>query len=179
MCLVEWSGRLLLCKRARPPARERWTIPGGFLESGETLERAALRETLEETGVVVDIANLDLHIVSSVPWMNEIYVGFRATVSDPRIAIGPECLDARFFEESDIPWGDLAFQETSGYLQLALRERLREHRAIHITRIDDTGGYRRAYRIASRADIFQADVPTSRPDFGPAGTGINPVVDCS
>jgi ADP-ribose pyrophosphatase YjhB (NUDIX family) len=138
------------------------------MEMGETLEQAAIRETREETGVVVDPANLDLHIVSSVPWMSEVYVGFQARVSEPQIRIGPESIDVRFFDEREIPWDTLAFKETGGYLQLFLRERQRSRRAIHITRIDATGGYRREYRVSGHADIFQGDVPTSRldPDLG-------------
>jgi ADP-ribose pyrophosphatase YjhB (NUDIX family) len=134
------------------------------MEMGETLEQAAVRETREETGVELDPATLDLHIVSSVPWMGEVYVGFRAIVFDPQIRIGPESIEVRFFDEKEIPWEKLAFKETIGYLQLFFRDRLRGHRAIHITRIDETGGYRREYRIASHSDLFQATVPTSRLD---------------
>jgi NADH pyrophosphatase NudC (nudix superfamily) len=165
ICLVECNGLLLLCRRAHAPSSGRWTVPGGFLEGGETLEGAAIRETLEETGVKIDSARLDLHIISSVPWMNEVYVGFRASVTDPRISIGPECLDARFFQENEIPWDDLAFHETAGYLQLALRERGQNRPAIHITRIDQMGGHRREYAIGARSDIFKADIPTSRSTF--------------
>ena len=135
---------------------------------GETLEQAAVRETREETGIEVDPAKLDLHIVSSVPWMSEVYVGFRAMVFDPQIRIGPESSEARFFDENEIPWDELAFKETVGYLQLFFRDRLRGRGAIHITRIDETGGHRREYRVTSHSDIFQANVPTSRldPDLG-------------
>ena len=135
---------------------------------GETLEQAAVRETCEETGIELDPATLDLHIVSSVPWMSEIYVGFRTIVFDPQIRIGPESIEARFFDETEVPWEKLAFKETVGYLQLFFCDRLRAGRAIHITRIDETGGYRREYRVASHSDVFQANVPTSRldPDLG-------------
>jgi len=132
------------------------------------LEQAAVRETREETGIEVDPARLDLHIVSSVPWMSEVYVGFRATVFEPQIRIGTESSEVRFFDENEIPWDELAFKETVGYLQLFFHDRLRGRRAIHITRIDETGGYRREYRVTSHSDIFQANVPTSRldPDLG-------------
>jgi ADP-ribose pyrophosphatase YjhB (NUDIX family) len=43
--------RVLLIQRARPPAVGRWTVPGGKVELGETLEEAALRELHEETGM--------------------------------------------------------------------------------------------------------------------------------
>jgi ADP-ribose pyrophosphatase YjhB (NUDIX family) len=138
------------------------------MEMGESLEQAAVRETREETGIELDPSALDLHIVSSVPWMGEVYVGFRATVVDPQVRIGAESIEVRFFEENAIPWETLAFKETVGYLQLFFRDRLRRRSAIHITHIDETGGHRREYRIAGRSDIFQANVPTSRsdPSFG-------------
>ncbi|HEX8950313.1 MAG TPA: NUDIX hydrolase [Polyangia bacterium] len=43
--------RVLLVQRARPPQAGRWTVPGGGVEVGETLEEAALRELAEETGL--------------------------------------------------------------------------------------------------------------------------------
>ncbi|MEO8051774.1 MAG: NUDIX hydrolase [Acidobacteriota bacterium] len=48
--------RVLLVERAGEPLKGWWSIPGGLLETGEKLEDAVLRETLEETGLVVDIA---------------------------------------------------------------------------------------------------------------------------
>ena len=51
--IVFRDGAVLLVKRADEPNRGRWSIPGGSLEAGETVEQAAARECLEETGVVV------------------------------------------------------------------------------------------------------------------------------
>jgi len=45
--------KVLLVKRARPPAEGLWAIPGGRLKLGETLQQAAEREILEETGIVI------------------------------------------------------------------------------------------------------------------------------
>ncbi len=62
------QGKLLLEKRANEPAKGQWTIPGGVVEVGESLEDAVLRETEEETGLkgekpvlidVVDQVHLD------------------------------------------------------------------------------------------------------------------------
>ena len=47
------EGRVLLARRATDPARGEWSIPGGLLESGETLAEGVARELLEETGLTV------------------------------------------------------------------------------------------------------------------------------
>ena len=49
---------VLLVKRAKPPISDRWSIPGGAQETGETVREAALRELLEETGIEARIAGL-------------------------------------------------------------------------------------------------------------------------
>ncbi len=47
--------QVLLIQRARPPAKGSWTLPGGHVEPGETLEQAVRREVEEETGLAVDV----------------------------------------------------------------------------------------------------------------------------
>lgn len=49
------DGSLLLVRRGKAPQRDRWTVPGGSVEAGETLEQAAAREVFEETGARVRI----------------------------------------------------------------------------------------------------------------------------
>jgi 8-oxo-dGTP diphosphatase len=50
--------RVALVKRGHPPLQGKWSIPGGVLEVGETLRRAAIREALEETGLNVEPGEL-------------------------------------------------------------------------------------------------------------------------
>jgi ADP-ribose pyrophosphatase len=47
------EGKILLEKRKNEPGRGKWSIPGGIVELGESLERTVVRETLEETGLSV------------------------------------------------------------------------------------------------------------------------------
>ena len=50
--------RVLLVKRAHPPIQGHWSIPGGVLEVGELVREAAIREAREETGLIVEPADL-------------------------------------------------------------------------------------------------------------------------
>ena len=48
----------VLVKRLNPPFKDHWAIPGGFVEVGETVEQAAVREAKEETGLNVKLVKL-------------------------------------------------------------------------------------------------------------------------
>src|SRR6202142_4219634 len=52
------ENRVLLVKRAHPPLQAQWSIPGGVLEVGELIREAAIREAREETGLIVEPADL-------------------------------------------------------------------------------------------------------------------------
>jgi ADP-ribose pyrophosphatase YjhB (NUDIX family) len=107
-CLPEWDRKVLLCKRAIDPRRGLWTLPAGFLENGETLSAGALRETLEEANARVDLD--ELYTLISLPQINQVYMMFRARLRDLDFGPGAESLDVRLFDESDIPWEELAFR---------------------------------------------------------------------
>jgi ADP-ribose pyrophosphatase len=51
--IVFKNNRVLLVRRAQPPSQDLWAIPGGRVEIGETLQEAAEREILEETGIII------------------------------------------------------------------------------------------------------------------------------
>lgn len=52
------DGRVVLVKRGQEPLAGEWSLPGGVLELGETLEAGVAREVLEETGLIVDVGPL-------------------------------------------------------------------------------------------------------------------------
>ena len=56
--LIERAGKLLLVRRERAPFKDRWDIPGGFLEADESPDKGAVREAREETGLRVRLDEL-------------------------------------------------------------------------------------------------------------------------
>jgi 8-oxo-dGTP diphosphatase len=56
------DGKVLLATRTKPPADQLWSLPGGKVEAGETLEQAALRELDEEVGVSARIIGFNRHV---------------------------------------------------------------------------------------------------------------------
>jgi ADP-ribose pyrophosphatase YjhB (NUDIX family) len=55
------DGKVLIVRRARPPAKDIYTLPGGVVEAGETLTEAAIREVQEETGLTIEPVKLAGH----------------------------------------------------------------------------------------------------------------------
>ena len=59
------NDEILFVKRAFDPGKGQWSLPGGFLELGETLEQGAIRELKEETNLDGEVIKLSLiHILS-------------------------------------------------------------------------------------------------------------------
>jgi len=110
-CAVfRWEGGLFLMRRGIPPGYGRWTFPGGYVDRGETVEAAAVRETREEAGCGVRLD--DLLGIYSYPGQTAILVIFRATVTDGKPIALSESLEARSFPDDAIPWDELAFPST-------------------------------------------------------------------
>ncbi len=106
--LPEWQGRLLLCRRAIEPRYGYWTLPAGFMENDETAGQAALRETLEEAGARIELA--EPFSMVSVPRVNQVHLFYRARLVDLEFKPGDESLEVALFEEQAIPWKQIAFR---------------------------------------------------------------------
>jgi len=144
-CIVNHGDSILLMKRANSPGKDKWCAPSGFMESEETLEEAAVRETFEETGVSIPPEDVDLHTITSLKDISEVYVVFRAEVQSRDIEIGEEALDAAWFTKEQLPWDDLAFVESYGFFRLFFRELERGEYSVHVSRADGLGKYRVSY----------------------------------
>jgi 8-oxo-dGTP diphosphatase len=99
----------LLIRRGRPPYEGKWAAPGGFVEAGESLEAAAIREVREEVGVELDAEDLVPHSIISLPAMNQVYVTFLARLKSLVSAnpVPPEALEAQWFSETEFPVAEL------------------------------------------------------------------------
>lgn len=106
-CVATWNDRILLCRRAIDPYRGKWTLPGGYMEIGETLEEAAIRETREES--LASVADLRPLALYNLPMFSELYVFFAARLEQPDIAPGPESLEVQLVASEAIDWHALAF----------------------------------------------------------------------
>jgi ADP-ribose pyrophosphatase YjhB (NUDIX family) len=112
-CIAYYGHRLVMCRRALEPGRGRWSIPAGYMERGETIERAAAREAAEEVGIVLQPEALELYAILSLPAMDQVYVTLRTELSEPpRLRCGPESLEVGLFAESDVIADEWAFAST-------------------------------------------------------------------
>lgn len=123
------KGKVLLCKRAIEPRYGYWTLPAGFMELDETTHEGALRETWEEAAAKVVLR--PLFTMFDVKRAEQVHLFFRADLPTPEFASGPESLEVALFDESDIPWDDLAFKTVSQTLQLFFADRKRGHYTLH------------------------------------------------
>jgi ADP-ribose pyrophosphatase YjhB (NUDIX family) len=115
VCLAEWHGQVLLCRRAIEPGAGQWTLPGGYVEAGEPLQAAAARETLEEAQAIAD--DLALYRVYNLPKFNEVVAVFRGTLREGRYSAGDETQEAALWNKRDLPWDQLAFEYVRAALQ--------------------------------------------------------------
>ncbi len=105
--VVEAEGRLLLCRRAIAPRAGFWTLPAGYMELGETVAEAAQREAWEEAQARIALEGI--LAVYSIARIGQVQILFRAHLTEPGYAAGPESLEVRLFAWEDIPWDEIAF----------------------------------------------------------------------
>jgi 8-oxo-dGTP diphosphatase len=104
------DGRIVLVRRAIEPGYGKWVFPGGYVDRGEEVQLAAVREAREETGLDIRIERL-LNVYS-YPGRAPVIVVYTARVTGGCLACDEEGLEAKFFENAAIPWDQLAFRST-------------------------------------------------------------------
>ena len=104
------EGRVVLVRRAIEPGFGKWVFPGGYVDRGEHVIAAALREAREEVGLSVEIAGLiDVY---SYAGRTPVILVYAAMLVGGDLQVDDEGLEARWFSRHEIPWDELAFQST-------------------------------------------------------------------
>ena len=108
------AGEIVLLRRGIEPAIGTWAQPGGFLEVDETVVEGAIRETLEETGLVVEpgeILGLYSRLEAAV-----VVLAFEARVVGGRFRPNPEAPEIAAFAADRIPWSEIGLLTTAWVL---------------------------------------------------------------
>ncbi len=109
------DGGIVLLRRGIEPQLGKWVFPGGFVDRGEPVAAAAVRETLEEVGLRVSLTGiLDVY---SFPGHPVVVVVYAADVVGGTLEARDECLEVRTFAPEAIPWDELAFDSTRAALR--------------------------------------------------------------
>lgn len=104
------NGGIVLLKRGVEPAIGKWVFPGGYVDRGESVQEAAVRETKEESQLEVRLG--PLLNVYSYPRSANVIVVYTAHVIGGELAAADESVEARIFASKEVPWHDLAFDST-------------------------------------------------------------------
>jgi mutator protein MutT len=129
--IIRQDDRIVLIQRAKEPAKGLWTFPGGAIELGESLEEAARREALEETGLEVqvgEVATVIDYVASDARGRvtyHYVIVDYWAQPVCGTLQPGTDAQDARWFKRADLEWvamtekaGELARQLLDGVIPL-------------------------------------------------------------
>ncbi len=114
-------GEVILLRRGIEPGYGLWAQPGGFLEIDETVNEGAVRETLEEVGLVVEPG--EIVGLYSRPEAAVVVLAFEARVVGGEARTTPEALEVRPFRPEAIPWDEIAFRTSTWALRDWVRHR--------------------------------------------------------
>jgi ADP-ribose pyrophosphatase YjhB (NUDIX family) len=104
------SDSIVLVRRAIEPGYGKWVFPGGYVDRGEPLTFAAIREAKEECGL--DVRLDGLVNIYSYPGRAPVIVVYAATAIGGTLAVDDESLEIAEFVVDTLPWSDLAFRST-------------------------------------------------------------------
>jgi ADP-ribose pyrophosphatase YjhB (NUDIX family) len=107
--------RLVFVRRGIEPGYGKWVFPGGYVDRGEPLTAAAVREAKEECGL--DVRLDGLVNIYSYAGRAPVIVVYAATATGGELSVDDESLETAVFARSAIPWSDLAFPSTREGLQ--------------------------------------------------------------
>lgn len=104
------GGRIVLARRAIEPGHGLWVFPGGYVDRGEDVRVAALREAREEAGIEVRLDGLVG--IYSYPGTTAVIIVYHASWLGGGLASDDESSEIRTFAVAELPWDELAFRST-------------------------------------------------------------------
>lgn len=105
------DGKIVLIQRLNNPYKDYWALPGGFVEYGEKVEHAAIREAKEETGLDIELNKL-VGVYSDAnrdPRGHTVSVVYMASIVGGQLKSDTDAKDVQYFEISELNKMDLAF----------------------------------------------------------------------
>jgi ADP-ribose pyrophosphatase YjhB (NUDIX family) len=109
------DGRIVLARRAIEPGHGLWVFPGGYVDRGEDVRTAAIREAREEAGI--DIRLDGLVGIYSYPGVTAVIIVYSAVWTGGTLTIDDESLEIRTFDPDGLPWDEMAFPSTKDSLR--------------------------------------------------------------
>ena len=100
---IERDDRVLLIQRKIDPGRGKWALPAGFVDHDESPEAAAVRETLEETGLNVRIDKLLAVFPKRDEGLADIVIAYSAQVVSGKAEAGDDAADVGWFAQESLP----------------------------------------------------------------------------
>jgi len=107
--------KIWLLRRNIEPGRGRWTFPGGYVDLGERVADAAVREAKEETQLEIRLDGI-LNVYSYAQ-VGVVLIVYSATVVGGQAGITEVSQEVRSFYPGEIPWEELAFPSTRDALR--------------------------------------------------------------
>ena len=131
--IIIQNDRVVLVKRAHPPIQGQWSIPGGVLEVGELVREAAIREAREETGLIVEPADL-LGVYDRILRNHEQRVQYHYVLVDflcrpvgGELQAASDAAEVRWFTREELPALKLA-EDTQDVIEKGFERLNREPR---------------------------------------------------
>lgn len=106
--LIFEGSRILMAQRGKPPLMGQWSLPGGLVETGESVESAVRREVLEETGLevkplgVLEIFERIMRDAGGAPEYHYVLLDYICRVTGGTLSAGDDACRVEWFERRDL-----------------------------------------------------------------------------
>lgn len=118
--LVSDGQRVLLVRRSVPPRAGCWALPAGYMDGDELPEEALAREVAEEAGLRIEVRGFEA-VMPLGGWGEQrgLLLLYRAEPVGPceELSAHDDVSEVRWFKPEEIPWDELAFESTVGFLR--------------------------------------------------------------